>query len=73
MQIDKGMILDFLRSQGQHDKAAEADGQLPGSVDTDRDAGLLDQLGVNVPELLTKLQGGQLGDIAGSVGDLFKH
>jgi hypothetical protein len=73
MQIDKGMILDFLRSQGQHDKASEADGQLPASVDTDRDAGLLDQLDINVPELLAKLQGGQLGDIAGSVGDLFKH
>ena len=67
MQIDKAQILDFLRSQGDNDKAAQAETQLPDQVDTDQHAGLLSQLGINPADLLGKLPGG-LGDKLGGLG-----
>ncbi|HEY3573489.1 MAG TPA: hypothetical protein VGK98_06645 [Arthrobacter sp.] len=67
MQIDKSQILEFLRSQGDNDKAAQADSQLPDQVDTDQHAGLLSQLGINPADLLGKLPGG-LGDKLGGLG-----
>jgi hypothetical protein len=57
MQIDKNQILELLRSQGQHDKAQQAEGELPDQVDTDQHAGLLERLGINPSQLL----GGGLG------------
>ena len=67
MQIDKAQILDFLRSKGQDDKAQQADKELPGTVDTDRDRGLLDKLGIDVQSLLGSL-GGNLGGLGGKLG-----
>lgn len=67
MQIDKSQILEFLRSQGDNDKAAQAETQLPDQVDTDQHAGLLSQLGINPADLLGKLPGG-LGDKLGGFG-----
>ncbi|MDQ0862770.1 hypothetical protein [Arthrobacter globiformis] len=67
MQIDKAQILEFLRSQGDNDKAAQAETQLPDQVDTDQHAGLLSQLGINPADLLDKLPGG-LGDKLGGLG-----
>jgi hypothetical protein len=67
MQIDKAQILEFLSSQGDNDKAAQADSQLPDQVDTDQHAGLLSQLGINPADLLGKLPGG-LGDKLGGLG-----
>jgi hypothetical protein len=67
MQIDKAQILEFLRSQGDNDKAAQAETQLPDQVDTDQHAGLLSQLGINPADLLGKLPGG-LGDKLGGLG-----
>ncbi|HKS01108.1 MAG TPA: hypothetical protein VJS86_05470 [Arthrobacter sp.] len=67
MQIDKSQILEFLRSQGDNDKAARADTELPDQVDTDQHAGLLSQLGINPADLLGKLPGG-LGDKLGGLG-----
>jgi hypothetical protein len=57
MQIDKNQILELLRSQGQHDKAQQAEGELPDQVDTDQHSGLLERLGINPSQLL----GGGLG------------
>jgi hypothetical protein len=65
MQIDKSQILDFLKSQGQHDKAQQADQELPGQVDTDRDKGLLDKLGINLGDLLG---GGGIGGLGKKLG-----
>ena len=65
MQIDKNQILDFLRSQGQQDKAQQADQELPGTVDTERDQGLLEKLGINVGDLLG---GGGLGGLGKKFG-----
>ncbi|WP_225754678.1 hypothetical protein [Actinotalea sp. Marseille-Q4924] len=67
MQIDKAQILEFLKSQGQGDKAEQADKELPGTVDTDRDRGLLDKLGIDVQSLLGSL-GGNLGGLGGKLG-----
>ncbi|GAB2693563.1 hypothetical protein [Thalassiella azotivora] len=66
MQIDKNQIIELLRSQGNQDKAEQADRDLPQQVDTDRDAGLLDTLGIDVQDLLGRLGGS--GGIAGTLG-----
>ncbi len=65
MQIDKAQILDLLRSQGDDQKAQQADQELPGQVDTDRDAGLLSKFGLDPMELVKKLGGGGLGGLLG--------
>ena len=67
MQIDKSQILEFLKSRGDNDKAAQAQNELPDQVDTDQHAGLLSQLGINPADLLGKLPGG-LGDKLGGLG-----
>jgi hypothetical protein len=65
MNIDKDQILQLLRSQGDDDKAQQADQELPGQVDTDRDAGLLSKFGLDPMELVKKLGGGGLGGLLG--------
>ena len=64
MQIDKNTILELLRSQGNHDQAQQADGELPDQVDTDQHAGLLQKFGLDPAALLGgggKGLGGLLG------------
>jgi hypothetical protein len=65
MNIDKQQILELLRSQGDDAKAEQADQELPGEVDTDRDAGLLSKFGLDPMELVKKLGGGGLGGLLG--------
>ena len=60
MQIPKEQILELLRSRGEDDKAAQADGQLPQQVDTEQHADVLQQLGIDP------------GDLAGSLGGIGK-
>jgi hypothetical protein len=73
VQIDKNQILELLRSQGNHDQASQAEGELPDTVDTDRDAGLLERFGLN-PQMLIGLlaggggAGGALGALGGALG-----
>ena len=66
MQIDKDTILSLLRSRGDHEKAAQAERELPDKVDHDEQAGLLEKFGVNPQELLGKLGG--LGGMFGKKG-----
>ena len=66
MQIPKEQILEFLRSRGDQDKASQAEGELPDQVDTDRDAGLLQKLGIDPSDLLSQLGGA--GGIGKSLG-----
>ncbi|MDQ0662425.1 hypothetical protein QFZ35_000923 [Arthrobacter ulcerisalmonis] len=69
MQIDKNQILELLRSQGDQDKASQAESELPDQVDTEQHAGLLSKFGINPAELLSRLPGG-LGDkLPGGLGD----
>ena len=65
MNIDKDTIVKFLREKGDDAKAQEADAQLPSQVDTERDKGLLDSLGIDIGSLLSMVKGGGLGDTLG--------
>jgi len=65
MQISKDQIIDFLREQGKHQQADQAQQQLPDQVDTDQHADLLAQLNINPQELL-----GKLGGLGGALGNL---
>jgi hypothetical protein len=66
VNIDKSQIIDLLRSQGDSDKADQADAELPDEVDTDRDKGLLDKFGLDVGDLVSKFGGG--GGLGGLIG-----
>ncbi len=71
MQIDKSQILSMLTGNGQHETAAQADSQLPQTVDTDQPEhqNLLSSLGINLGSLsgLAGMAGG-LGGLAGGGG-----
>jgi hypothetical protein len=66
MQIDKDQILQLLRSQGDEQKAQQADEELPAQVDTDEHAGLLSKFGIDPMELIKKFGGG--GGLGGLLG-----
>ncbi len=51
MRLDKGAVAAALRRQGDHDRAQQAECLLPRQVDTQRDAGLLHRLDVDLDEL----------------------
>ena len=65
MQIPKEQILELLRSRGENDKAAQADGELPNQVDTEQHAGLLEKFGIDPQEIIAKLGGGGIGEKLG--------
>jgi hypothetical protein len=67
MQIDKSQIIELLKSRGDHDKAAQAESDLPAKVDTEADSGLLDKLGIDPKDLMGGLPGG-LGKSLGGLG-----
>ena len=66
MEIPKDKILELLRSRGQDDKAAQADGELPDQVDTEQHAGILQKLGLDPQDLVGALGGG--GGLGGKLG-----
>ena len=51
MRVEKEAVADALRRQGDHDKAQQAECALSRHVDTERDAGLLHRLDVDVDNL----------------------
>jgi hypothetical protein len=61
MNIDKNQIIDFLRSQGDDQKAEQADRELPNQVDTDstEDQNLLQRLGIDPGALIQRFLGGR--------------
>ncbi len=61
MTFDKDTILEFLRSNGQHEQADQAAQELPAQVDTDQHSGLLGKFGVNPADLIAKFAGGSAG------------
>jgi len=63
MQIPKEQILELLRSRGQDDKAAQADGELPDQVDTEQHAGILEKLGIDPGDIVSQLGGGLGGKL----------
>jgi len=61
MQIDKDQVIQLLKSQGEHDTAAEAESELPDQVDTDNHSGLLSKFGVDPQELVGGVGGSDIG------------
>ena len=55
MQIDKQQIIQMLRDQGDHEKAQHAEKRLPDKVDHQQHENILQELGINPQELLSKL------------------
>lgn len=60
MEIPKDQILQLLHDRGDHDKADQADQQLPDQVDPEQHSDLLKEIGINPSDLL--------GDIGGKIG-----
>lgn len=63
MHIDEEQIIAFLRERGDDAKADQAQQELPGQVDTEQDAGLLANLGIDPSDLLGELGGGLGGKL----------
>ena len=51
MQIAKQQVLELLLARGQQTSLYDADQDLPDPVDTDRDAALLAELGIDPADL----------------------
>jgi hypothetical protein len=51
MNTERKSVVDALRSQGEHDRAFQASCALPPHIDTEKDAGLLNQLGLSARSL----------------------
>ncbi len=60
MEIPKEQILQMLRDRGDHDKAQQADQQLPEQVDPEQHGDLLGRIGLDPSEILGGA-GGKLG------------
>jgi hypothetical protein len=52
VQIPKDMILEMIRSRGDHAQAEQADSELPAHLDTNNDGGLLAKFGINPSDLI---------------------
>jgi hypothetical protein len=61
MEIPKEQILQFLQERGSTDQAAQAEQELPEQVDTEQNADLLSNLGIDPQELVSRFGGGLLG------------
>jgi hypothetical protein len=68
MEIDKTQIIEMLKSQGDNDKASQAESQLPDKVDPEAHSDLLSKLGIDPQDLIGKLGG--LGGLGGKLGGL---
>lgn len=60
MEIPIEQILQMLRDRGDHDKAQQADQQLPDQVEPEQHSDLLGKIGINPSEILGGA-GGRLG------------
>jgi hypothetical protein len=64
MEIPKDKVLELLRERGDHDKAEQADKELPDQVDHEQHSDQLQKYGIDPKELAGKLPGG-VGDKLG--------
>ena len=55
MEIPKDKILELLRERGDDDKAAQAEQELPDTVDHEQHADLLQKHGIDPKELVGKI------------------
>jgi hypothetical protein len=61
MKLAKQELLRVLRTEGDNDTAEKVEAQLPDEIDTDRDGGALDAVGLDRTQLMAKLAGGGFG------------
>ena len=61
VKLDKQELVKVLRTEGDNDTADKVESDLPTEIDTDRDAGALDALGLDRTQLMAKLAGGSFG------------
>ena len=61
MKLDKQELVRVLRTEGDNDTADKVESSLPDDIDTDRDAGALESVGLDRTQLMAKLAGGGLG------------
>ena len=61
VKLDKQEFVRVLRTEGDNDTADQVEAQLPDEIDTDRDGGALEELGLDRTQLMAKLAGGGLG------------
>jgi len=54
MQLDKQLVLDELKKEGQSDKVQQALNELPEKVDHERHAALLEKFGLDPGKLAEK-------------------
>ena len=54
MKIDRELVLDELRKQGQSDKVQKALDELPAKVDHEQHAALLEKFGIDPGQLAEK-------------------
>jgi hypothetical protein len=55
MEIPKDKIIQLLKDRGDHDKAADAEQELPDKVDHEEHSNLLEKHGIDPKELLGKI------------------
>jgi hypothetical protein len=55
MEIPKDKIIDLLKERGDHDKAADAEKELPDKVDHEEHSNLLEKHGIDPKDLLGKI------------------
>ena len=55
MQIPKDKVLELLRERGDHDKAQQAERELPDRVDHEEHANLLEKHGIDPKDLMGKI------------------
>jgi len=55
MEIPKDKVLELLRERGDDDKAAQAEQELPDTVDHEQHADLLQKHGIDPKELVGKV------------------
>jgi hypothetical protein len=61
VKLDKQELVKVLRTQGDNDTADRVESDLPTEIDTDRDAGALEAVGLDRTQLMAKLAGGSFG------------
>jgi hypothetical protein len=61
VKLDKQELVKVLRTEGDNDTADKVESNLPAEIDTDRDAGALEAVGLDRTQLMAKLAGGSFG------------
>jgi hypothetical protein len=61
VELDKQELVRVLRTGGDNDTADRVESELPDRIDTDRDGGALEAVGLDRTQLMAKLAAGGFG------------